>query len=433
MVDTDKLIKELFARMILENSYWGYLFSIVRRRPVQLPIIMGVAPQQDGTIALMYNPDMVIGTSEQVLLKIVEHEGMHLLNNHISRLIRLISNETNPLRIKLLSVIWNIAADCSVNEQMGMPETLKINGEETRPHFPKNHDLPEKHATEFYYHRLLKNNEQQLKNAEKSLEDLIGQLKECHDNGSTGNHDQWGETGANDSHAFARKLENYVASTAREAAKSFNSNRRGTLPSYIQELIQDLLQPPKAPYYHIICKLVRGSRFNKIRRSPTRVNRKRTYVLNIDDENLPQISPFPGRARDFTFSLGVVIDTSGSMSNEDIAEGLSGIKHIIEKDRFCKTTVLEVDTLIGKEYVCRKVSDINFKVTGRGGTTLFPGLERCKQLGVDVALVFTDGYCENINEISRSLFPKKVIWVITKGGTPQNVNQTGFVVDISDK
>jgi predicted metal-dependent peptidase len=92
---------------------------------------------------------------------------------------------------------------------------------------------------------------------------------------------------------------------------------------------------------------VRGTRYSKFKRSPTRINRKRTYVFTIgDDECIPEISPFPGKMRDMTFDIAVLIDTSGSMSNDDVREGLSGVKNIIEKDRHCYTTVLEVDAAV---------------------------------------------------------------------------------------
>jgi len=118
------------------------------------------------------------------------------------------------------------------------------------------------------------------------------------------------------------------------------------------------------------------------------------------------------------------------MSNEDIKEGLSGVKNILEKDRHCHTTVLEVDAGVEKEYVCKKIRDIQFNIKGRGGTTLGPGLFRAKELGCDVCLAFTDGYTENINAIPRKRLPKKTIWVINKGGSAKQVNTSGFVVQI---
>ena len=94
------------------------------------------------------------------------------------------------------------------------------------------------------------------------------------------------------------------------------------------------------------------------------------------------------------------------------------------------STVLEVDAGVEKEYDCKKIRDIQYNIKGRGGTTLGPGLIRAKELSCDVCLAFTDGYTENINMISRKQLPKKIIWVINQGGTTQNINKTGCIVNI---
>ncbi|MHA1816726.1 MAG: hypothetical protein ACTSX1_12015, partial [Candidatus Heimdallarchaeaceae archaeon] len=74
--------------------------------------------------------------------------------------------------------------------------------------------------------------------------------------------------------------------------------------------------------------------------------------------------------------------------------------------------------------------DIDPKVKGGGGTTMGPGLLRAREIGGDVCLGFTDGYTENINGIPRKKLPKKTIWVVSAGGSVENLNRTGFVVQL---
>jgi predicted metal-dependent peptidase len=50
-----------------------------------------------------------------------------------------------------------------------------------------------------------------------------------------------------------------------------------------------------------------------------------------------------------------------------------------------------------------------------------------------VCLCFTDGYTENFNEIDRKLFPKRMIWVITPGGSEDGLNRTGYVVHLPER
>jgi len=415
--DQAERLKNLVARFVLKYNYWGYLFSRVRRRPIkQLPSIMGVGAEPDGTISLAYQPDLLAKTDDSVVARVIEHEGLHLLNKHIPRLIRILADETDPLTKKSKSNIWNIAADCVVNTQANIKDgEIVIDGKEYPVCLPEKYDLEPNKVTEYYYLELLKN--------AKKVEVPMA---------SIGDHGNWAGgnlKGVTDLSSLSRKVDQHVRRIIKESVKSFNKER-GRLPAHVADLIQGALEPPKAPYYQIIRKLVRGSRFSKFRRSPTKINRKRTYSFVLGEDVIPQISPFPGKTRDFTFDISVLLDTSGSMSVDDIKEGLSGIKNIIEKDRYCHTTVLEVDAGVEKEYTVRKVRDIQFNVKGRGGTTLGPGLFRAKELDCDVCLAFTDGYTENINEYARRLLPKKIIWVINPNGTARNVNKTGFVVRI---
>jgi predicted metal-dependent peptidase len=226
--------------------------------------------------------------------------------------------------------------------------------------------------------------------------------------------------------SLASRLQQYIDSIAEE---SYNSVRKkGNLPSYIQERIDEILKPPQIPYYQLISKLVKGSRLTKQKRAYTRINKKRVYTFFIDKKNLPIISPFPGKTKDFSFNISVVLDTSGSMRKDDVLEGLSGIKNMIENDKYCKTTALEIDTVIQKEYEIKKIKDIDFSIKGRGGTILLPALIRCKELNTDVTLVFTDGGCDNINLVNRRMLPKKIIYVLTKDGNINMIDKTGYIV-----
>ena len=424
--NSEERIKQLIAKFVLKYNYWGYLFSRIRRKPAKnFGSIMGVAPEPDGTISLLYEPDLLAKTEDKQVLRVIEHEGMHLLNKHITRLLRILANEINEVRKKLKIDVWNVAADCSVNVQANIREPIIIAGKAWPPCLPEKYGLEEGKVTEQYFLDLL-----------KTAKIIKCQLQLPGGEGFS-DHKSWTEgstpgsiKGVADLSALSRKVDQHIQNIVKESVKSFNKDR-GTIPAHIAELIQSALAPPKAPYYQIIRKLVRGSRFSKFKRSPTKINRKRTYVFTLKDNKcIPQISPFPGKTRDMTFDICVLIDTSGSMSQDDILEGLSGVKNIIEKDRHCYTTVLEVDAKVEKEYTVKRLRDIQFNIKGRGGTTLYPGLKRARELNPDVCLAFTDGYTENINQIPRKLLPKKLIWVITPDGSSDSVNETGYIVRI---
>jgi predicted metal-dependent peptidase len=446
----DERLKQLVAKMVLGNSYWGYLFSRLARRSTKgLPSIMGVAPEHDGMIALYYQPELVDVASDDVLMLVLEHEGMHVLNKHIPRLIRMLANELNEKRKPMKSQIWNIAADCCVNTQMSMPKEVMVGDTKVYPQFPDDHKLPPDKITEHYFNLLMKRvKEIQCPQCGASGEGL-GQSEKgeggqqepeqvtcpnCAGGGEMqlDDHTPWTKNleGVTDLSSLSRKIDTNVGNVIREAVKNFNK-RRGTLPSHVQDLIEEALRPPKAPYYEIIRRLVRGSRLSKFRRSPTRINRKRAYLFTLSDDGSPVFSPFPGKKRDYSFYISLIIDTSGSMSVDEILDALSACGSIMEKDRHTRVVVLECDAILQKEYEVKKLRDIQFKVKGRGGTAMAPALKRARELGTDVTLGFTDGYTEDINALPRKMLPKKLIWCVPEArGNIDLLNRTGYIVRI---
>jgi len=500
----DDIMKRLIAVLTLKGSYWGFLFSKVKRRAdVNLPYAMAVASDIDETTILGYNPLLINEEDFISLEKIIQHEGIHLLNGHLPRMYRLLEMETDQNRRKIIEKIFGLGADFAANSLGKLPKVIKLGGLDFKLMFPEDYDFPTLQSAEFYFFKLLEQLEKEIEyelaksggvEGEDSNEDSgktqpsskdSGESKK--DSGSSGkdkdqkgeskgqseekqnegsgqrerkgsgkrdqnqkqgqgdsqeggamgaasgikNHDKWIDPRVSDTSSFSRKAETFVQDIARESFKECQA--RGTIPGYITQMVQTLLEPPKVPYYQIIRKLVRSSKISKFRHSFTRINRKRTYVFALNNEHIPQISPFPGKVRDFSFIIGVLIDTSGSMPVSSIHQGLSGVKNIIENDHHCRTTVIENDTRIQKEYQVKRVSDIQPNIKGRGGTTLFPALQRFKELKVDVVLGFTDGYCENINLIDRKLLPKKIIWIITDGGKDSCVDKTGFVINLSGR
>lgn len=421
-------IKNLLAKMTFRANYWGYLFSRIRRlQNNNLDAIMGVVPVRDGTIALHFHGDIVNNTSDKVLMKVLEHEGMHVLNMHIPRLFRILGDEFDKEARYVKSRIWNIAADCAINPLIKIHDTVKIDGKESMPCFPKLYGLKDYKTAEYYYFELLNQARENCKSRGGGRNLTEGDEPNSGKGDSNlDDHSQWKEgKDVVDIQAQARKMEQYTKDLIIDSLKN-HQRKRGRLPGYIKRLIEEALEPPVIPYYQIIRKLVKGSRLSKFKRAHTKINRKRTYTFLLDD--VMKISPFPGRTRDFSFNVGILIDTSGSMKPDDIKEALSGCKSIFDNDRHCRVTIIEVDTVIGKEYELKKVRDIDFEVTGGGGTELYPGVERFRELNPDIVLAFTDGYCEDMTTFPRKMFPKKLIWVITKDGSSERVDKTGYIV-----
>lgn len=431
-------IKKLIANMVLNHNYWGFLFSRVRvieREKLMFP--MQVECDKHGTISLAFISNIFDIVTEKEILKLLEHEGYHLLNQHLVRLLRLIRDDTNLQRKAVKIKAWNYASDFVVN-QLANLFYVTIENQKCKLLRPKNYGLPRNKMAEWYYEQLMKrnfggqlkrgsNSSQQKQNRSNNQQDKdksrTSKIEQIED---TTNHNEWIDQLQTEDVTLIQKVRRNTQDIVRQSYKSFKKTR-GILPDSIEELIYELLSPPKLPYYQIIRKLVRGSRLSKYTHSSEVINRKLVYTYHLPN-TLPTICPFPGYKLDYSFVICVVIDVSGSMKPEDIKEALTGIKDIIENDRSCKTIILEIDTVIQKEYVCNKISDIQFKVKGRGGTTLGPALFRAKELRCDICLVFTDGYCEDMSTYRRKNLPKKVVWILTEKGVDESIKSTGPVV-----
>lgn len=416
-------IKRIITEMIFKDSYWGYLFSkIDRKENLTIPSILGVTPEMDGTITLLYNSKIIDLANDDFLKAGIEHEGIHILNGHIPRFLRILFDAVGEKSKLQKADKWNKSADCAVNTLIKINRSYKLGDYEFELIFPDIWNLPPKKAAEYYFENIP---DDESKENENSSGDGNGKGKSKM---NIDDHRSWTKNASkvSDVGSLASRMEQYSNSIIEEA---YNSVRhKGNLPNFISEKISEILRPPQIPYYQMIEKLVKGSRLSKQKRAYTRINKKRVYTFFFDNKHLPIISPFPGKTKDFSFNIAAVLDTSGSMSKEDIMEGLSGIKNLIENDKDCKTTVIESDTIIQKEYVVTKLRDIDYTIKGRGGTELFPALERCKELNTDVTLVFTDGYTDDINRINRQLLPKKIIYVLTSDGDSSKLDGTGYIV-----
>lgn len=423
-------IKDIIGQLVLKDSFWGYLFSRVGKiGDENFPHLAAIGTMNDGMIYLFYNPDKISKMTDKDIEVVLSHEGIHILNKHIPRLIKILADETLETEKQKKMKVWNYATDFNANEISKAPDTIKVGDEEIKLLKAKDYKLPDGQTSEFYYYKLLDEYEKQKEKFEK--EGSSGHEKWILGDGKEAGHDKWtdGIKDISDLYSFARRVEQSTKEMVFKSLKSVRS--RGTLPGHLKDLIDECLKPPEIPYYSIIKKLVRGSRLAKYKMAYTKINRKRTYLFLVGNEKgLPVISPFPGKVKDTTFNISLISDTSGSMSKDDIMESLKGVKHLIESDRYCRTTVIQCDTEVRKEYTVKKIRDIDFEISGRGGTTMFPALERAKELNSDVCLCFTDGGTDNINNIDRRLLPKKIIWVLTPDGTTNMIDKVGYIVRI---
>src|SRR5690606_32944433 len=130
-------------------------------------------------------------------------------------------------------------------------------------------------------------------------------------------------------------------------------------------------------------------------------------------------SPYPGRVNEKGYNVFFAVDTSGSMSDSDIIDGLCELQGLQKVSPGTVVTVVEFDSQVNHTYELDSHGKISTKVHGRGGTdfdeAFKAAMDKSRQGEVDVIVVVTDGYAPPPAEKYRPPgIP--VLWCISKGG-----------------
>lgn len=112
----------------------------------------------------------------------------------------------------------------------------------------------------------------------------------------------------------------------------------------------------------------------------------------------------PGTRKGDVLDLGVAVDTSGSISDEQLKVFFNEIRWIWKNG--AKITVYEADCQIGAEYKFN--GKFSGKVHGRGGTDLQPVLKKVEGKH-DALIYFTDFYAPKIDK----KYKIPILWVLT--------------------
>ena len=200
-----------------------------------------------------------------------------------------------------------------------------------------------------------------------------------------------------------------ILSLVSDVFNNLDDKQRGAMPGALIEQIKALLAPPAINWKQILRKMI-GSVPVPHRKTRRRLNRRQ-----------PERGDLSGRLPRRIVDIVVAIDTSGSMGSREISYCLNEIFNMVKDYEGSKVTIVECDMEIGKIYEAKKLTDVQTKVSGRGGTAFTPVIEyingepeyqKFKNAGKfrnSLLVYFTDGYGEH--EIPK---PKtyRNMWVV---------------------
>jgi predicted metal-dependent peptidase len=324
---------------------------------------------------LLINPEFWDNLSLNHRIGLTKHEMLHLAFFH-----PLMKDSFDDDKL------FNIAADLEINQYIEdefLPEGgLKLDS------FPEI-NLPPKAGTSAYYHILKQNqNNPTLQN----LMSAMGQgLSQSSDGLNNPNHD-WKEfegMGDAEKRLFKTQMEYQMKELAQEVTKS-----RGTVPGEIKELIDNFtaFEQPKFDWRGYIRRFVGRS--------------VKVYTKKLRRKFNKRFEDNPGLKIKQKKHILVAVDTSGSVSTDELKEFFSEVHHMHKTGS--DITVVQCDTAISDIRPYKQSNKI--ELHGRGGTSFDPVVEYydANQKKYTCLIYFTDG------EAPAPVKPKgHILWVLS--------------------
>lgn len=334
------------ANLVMLHPFFGSL--ALRMKLVEEP---GIKTADCDGVTIRYNPKFIDGLSQSKVQGLLAHEVMHPGFLHHTR-----RGNREPRK-------WNVACDYA------------INGILTKANF----DLPEKGCINPAYDGMT---------SEHIYSILPDQSEEDGD-------DPGGDGGVRDSpnainNGGSQSQQNNEEATWKMAVAqaAHIAKQAGKLPAELERLIGDLLEPI-LPWRSILRRFATEKRADDF--SWSRGNRR----------FLGQGLYLPSRMSDDAMgTVVVVIDTSGSIGENELNEFASEIKGIVAETRPAKTIVMYCDAMIAHIDEFAPDDDLVFECHGGGGTDFRPPFEHIEEHCIDPkALIYlTDGYGPFPNE-----------------------------------
>lgn len=405
-MDISKVTKEL----MLKEPFYGLM--LLQLNKVENKNIDTACVRKAGyNLNLEFNPDFYNSLSYEHQYGLLKHELLHIAFHHLY-------NFNDHENQKLV----NIAADIEINQYIDakhLPEGALLPSS-----FP-DFNLPEKAGTQMYYDLLSEeldkmdqspngqngqsgsaggdgesdgsNDGNGLNESQQRLKDMVNGDGDFLD-GMLDDHGSWkeiSELSESDKKIIKNQIEHQLKEVVTQLDRK-GSNERGNLPLALQQMLEELFKEvkPVIDWKSYLRNFVSSS--NKIETKKTR------HKPNIRFHGNPALKIKPRK------NMLVAIDTSGSVSTEEMANFMAQIKLIHKAGT--DITILHCDAQVDhvEEY---KGKFINI-VYGGGGTNFTPAIEwfNKHQQQYNCMVYFTDGECS-----SPDVKPKKnMLWVLTR-------------------
>lgn len=411
-IDSYQEVAKAGRTLMLKEPFYG-LFLIGINKELSKGIQTACVAKDNINLKLVVNPEYFEKQDTMTRVAILKHEMLHIAMQHLGMFDQFENKR-----------LLNVAADLEINQYISTElkgstwEGLDIIDGEF-----KGVKLPLKAGTRVYYEMLQK----ELDEYEEQNKDKNGnQESDGNGNGMSGNNEgddsdseggnggssgegfaEWFNAGAGaDEHTLWEEFENLseaekkliqkqIDHQLKEAAQQ-TQRSRGTVPGELSSYIDKLFEKHEAviDWKQYLRRF--GTRSTKIE---TKKTRKKP---NIRFGSGPAIKIKPKRR------TLVAIDTSGSVSDQDLLEFFNEIDSIHKTGT--SVTIMECDSYVHRTYEYEGNKQDVLRVCGRGGTSFDPVMEEIfKAPGKYQNLIYlTDGYAPAPERVP--MIP--ILWVI---------------------
>lgn len=314
---------------------------------------------QNGRIHLHIDPARLESLSVEQVSRILEHECLHLILEHLNR-----TEGRHPY-------VWNIATDLAINSLINGMDMGLLCGKEPFT------DLPPKKSADFYYAVIRDKYHagEVTFHPDGTITVKDGKTGKTVTLKPTGDHSEWDKVSSVDNGLMREVIKQAVAEAAAQAKAA------GKWPSGIEELVKELLDKETVNWKRLLRQYI-GNKVKAGSKHTWKRESKRFGVLQ------------KGKTKTRMIKIGIAIDTSGSVSADEFQEFMSEIYGLMNSYK-TNIQIVECDAKIQKAYTLKKYAKIDTKFKGRGGTDFRPVFEHFvegdgKHSGIEMLIFFTD-------------------------------------------
>ena len=376
-MDKQRSLSKIGKELMLKEPYYGFFLIMLNKLWSKKLPTAGVS-KHNINFQLAINPEFWESLSEDHKLGLLKHELLHIAFNHLTTF--------SMFSDKKLA---NIAMDMEINQYIAK-DWLPEGGIDVDTYAPEL-DLDRRAGSRYYYNKLKQFQEDKDQNGTCGCGNMDGLLEDI-ENGDIPDHSTWEEF--QDMPEAEKKLVEKQLQKILSDAKEQTIKKQGTVPGEIEGVI-------------IIEEIVKAKfDWRGFVRRFTGVS-TRVFTKKIRRKENKRFSENPGLKVKMRQHMLLGIDTSGSVSNNELKEFMNEIHHIYKCG--VEITIVQCDTEIKSIEEYKGKFDMTVK--GRGGTYFDPVIEyfNANQSKYTSLVYFTDG------ESTAYVKPRgHVLWVLSE-------------------